>query len=312
MLLLDNLVHLPGDILGTAPAINNVGQIVAQGELGAYLLTPGCPISDEDVRLDPGGPDGVYFNREGQPISMYASFTPTGTNGSPIGLDAYAMACGFTKFDWIQTVDHNLGGVWAHDNPQQDLMVPPLPPYDEPPLGGYTYEYDCEYEYPCGNRACYYPPGCDTTGLRNEWLSIFQPNFATAHPFYYSPEDVNAPRGCAQGGTYGFLGGCSIFITSDADAPDVHGNGALNFFDLPKNTTCTTEPCLEFTTQLVGICDAPSPVCNFAGQSVLLYRWTWESNYNGTTGGVTITGTNGECNDNTHQLCPASARRAAE
>jgi hypothetical protein len=134
-------------------------------------------------------------------------------------------------------------------------LNPLMPPYTDPPLGGYTYQFT------------------------NPGWSIFQPNFATAAPFYYSPQDISS--GCAE-----------VNSTTLACGLPMSDTYTLNFFDAPHNTSYSaTVPCLAFTTQLVGICGTgsePSSICSSPGSpSAPLYQWTWKSNFNGkNTGGV--------------------------
>ena len=146
------------------------------------------------------------------------------------------------------------------------------PPFYDPPLGGYTYQS---------------PP----SPLASTW-SLFQPNFASASPFLYSPLDVlSVPSGCAAGP-----------IGGPCDTPISDGN-TLNFFDSPKDpcifggwaaftvfcdyTTPLNPAFMQFTTQLVGICgSAPSMGCTSPGTpSAPLYQWSWESNFNGISPG---------------------------
>ncbi len=257
-----------------------------------------------DFIPEPGGPNHTYIDLDKKPSSMYGAFTPK-VNGSPVDLVAAANVCGFKAFDWRQTVDANKGGVWAEET-GAELKAgpicgdPPCPPYSDPPPGAYTYDYDCLYEYPCGKDICYYPNGCDCTGIRNQWLKIYQPNFAAANPFYYSALDLQiSPSGCAVGNPPSYekplppkgkgcpkgtlTPGCQLYMTSAANSPSSPGVSQLNFWDKPGNSACHNgEPCFKFTTQLVGVCVAPSTVCNLPTNppSALLYEWTWESNYN--------------------------------
>ena len=136
---------------------------------------------------------------------------------------------------------------------EQASLNPLIPEYSDPPPGGYTYQY-----------------------TEPHW-SDYQPHFATANPFYYSPLDISS--GCARGAKPPALG--CVTPISDGET--------LTFFDTATNSTCLAPaPCFAFKTQLVGICGAtPSPLCDVPGMpSAPLYEWTWKSNFNGATGGV--------------------------
>jgi hypothetical protein len=103
----------------------------------------------------------------------------------------------------------------------------------------------------------------------------YAPDWATAYPFYYNPADIYDNDGCAEGP----VGGpCTTYMTDDY---------TLWFYDVPNDQYCAPPaPCLGFQTQLVGICDSASPVCNSSGPSAPLFEWTWYSNYNGSAGGI--------------------------
>jgi len=232
---------------------------------GSFTLNILCAAT---VDLNPLG-----TSLSGLPFAISATFTsPTNV------LSDYAQACGFAGFDWVQTVTETPtpSAVYAASAP----TVPLTAPFSDPPLGGYTYQFN------------------------NPSYSKLQPNFATAYPYYYSPLDV--PSGCAQGIGPGPIYTCRIQISSGP---------TLNFFDAPRDYLCSpSAPCLGFTSQLVGICGATSFECSSSGPSSPLYQWTWQSNYDGSgdggifevqpinvllpdpgtgTGGITITSING-------------------
>jgi len=232
---------------------------------GSFTLAILCAAT---VDLNPFG-----TSLSGLPFAISATFTSPGTS-----LSAYAQACGFAGFDWIQTVTETPipSGVYAQSAP----TVPLTPPFQDPPLGGYTYEFT------------------------QPSYQILQPHFATAYPYYYSTLDVQS--GCAAGAGLGPIYTCIVPISSGP---------TLNFFDKPSDYLCSPPaPCLGFTSQLVGICGATSIGCSSSGPSSPLYQWTWQSNYNGSgdggifevqpinvllpgpgsgTGGIAITSING-------------------
>lgn len=188
------------------------------------------------------------------PNTIIAQFVPPNN----LTLAAYAQACGFSGFDWVQTVtvsptpvninDYPPGilnpNVYAENNP----AIPLSAPYPDPPLGGYTYEFE------------------DPNFAKGE------PNFATAFPYYYSPLDLE--KGCV---VADLSGNCIANIEPD---PYI-----LNFYDAPANPLCVyPNACKGYTTQLVGVCTSPSLApatsCNASGPSEPLYQWTWTSNVN--------------------------------
>jgi len=222
-----------------------------------------CSLTNINILPYAGGPPSLDW----KPTSMNASFTPTDATGAVMTLADAAKACGFSKFDWVQIMDKSPGGVYAESDclkaggyviqtgqfkgdcsvPITELKSPP--PFLDPVPGGYTYFFILGY--------------LPTNSHEPE-----------AFPFYYSPLDL------------------------DID----HGEKTLLFFDAPTNKGCkTSAACFAFTTQLVGVCEASSPTCNPSGRSTPpfppaplappfpsapLFQWKWESNFNGSTGGV--------------------------
>jgi hypothetical protein len=83
----------------------------------------------------PGGPN----SGDGKPTSENATFTPSNIiTGLPAGLDAAALACGFTAFNWQQTVNEDPDAEYYFS-----ALAPTTPltvPYPDPPPGGYTYQ----------------------------------------------------------------------------------------------------------------------------------------------------------------------------
>ena len=247
----------------TVQVTDSAGNVSPPQPLTLVIL---CPVT---VTLTLGG-----TSADGLPSQTVATFVPE--NNSTL-LD-YATACGFTKFDWAQTTILNPGGIFAQDDPSKPLKAPP--PFLDPPPSGYTFDFTCTSLSPR------YPPDCDPKGLRNQWLSIHQPNFASANPFYYSPSDI--ATGCAEGyepQNGQLTPGCQLLIETDAYT--------LNFYDAPSNSSCQPPvPCFALKTQLVGLCDVASTACNLPGPSAALIEWTWLTNFNGTTGGIYQVGSN--------------------
>ena len=165
---------------------------MAVSNLQVTLTLSSCDLGLPDsLQPFPNGP----LSRSLNATSMGASFTPT-INGVPVSLSTAAAACGFTGFDWQQTIDK-----WpAPSNPSECALIigPPKclaansapatvltapPSFYDPPISGYTY-------------------------FSFEGFSLTNP-FYQANPFYYNPALV--PTECAVATANG---GCSVPITS--------------------------------------------------------------------------------------------------
>jgi hypothetical protein len=217
---------------------------------------------------------GTPASGDGIPTTMNASFTPTDTNGSLVTLHDAEAACGFTGFDWVQTVTVDPGGAYSYNtctanggtvDPKNGNCTIPIPsltaPFSDPPQGGYTYDY--------------------VTWI-NQWLSqpgLNVPHFNDTQGFYYSPEDV--ATGCAIAhvasagncSTPPTLMGCDKRMTSDSFT--------LNFFDLPGRTSYPPKGprFIELQTELVGLLCPQGTTCANPQPSVPLYKWIWKTNF---------------------------------
>jgi hypothetical protein len=233
--------HPPGVTTRTDGAHRFAGQAQDQTSRAPVAL---CPVN---VTLS----TGAYGT------SMNASFTPP----SGLTLIAAANACGFTGFDWVQTITQWPGpsGLFAASNLTTSISIPPLAAMSDPPSGGYTY-------------------------------TVSQtPPFLGAYPFYYNPASLSLD--CAE---YSSAGSCLENIISSPntlnffDAPQNPCLPGGAFLGIP--TICqgglNGAASMAFTTSLVGICgSAPSPGCSSPGMpSTPLYQWTWTSNFNGSAG----------------------------
>ncbi len=227
------------------------------GSIATQTLT----LAVVSVTVWPDLRDGISLSAE--PTQMKAKFV---ADTRPI-LD-FAHACGFAGFDWVQIVTTDLTEPPITAGPSPGVPVSPIPGYYDPPLGGYTYQLSSS-QYPY-------------------WLT-YQPNFASANPYFYNPLDIhleNSLAGCASSVPFGNYG-CLLYIMSD--------DNTINFYDQAGDPSCPTapgSPCLAFETLLVGICDAPTPMCSSVGPSPALYRWDWATNYNGKSGGISGTRSN--------------------
>jgi hypothetical protein len=96
-----------------------------------------------------------------------------------------------------------------------------------------------------------------------------------SYPFYYDAlEDLTQM--------------CALFVSGSCLHDVVEGN-VLNFFDAPadfdlaaSNAQHNSSQFMAFTTSLVGV--LPGNI-----QGPALFSWTWQSNFDGTNGGVTTT-----------------------
>jgi hypothetical protein len=230
--------------------VTDSGGNVASQQLSFSVL---CQVSVYPVPIGQSG--------TGSPMAIFANFAPpnTVTGGT---LSGYALACGFSAFDWQQYVtlwtpsQSQLSlDFFAQNNQTVPLSAPPQ--FSDPPLGGYTYQF--------------YAGTSDPLPV---WKAV-QPNFATAYPYYYSPLDLTS--GCAVSDLE--TDACIAYIESAAQNVGINAQTELNFYDLPNNPLCNPNaPCLAFRTQLVGVCTAPSPSCNATGPSLPLSQWVWTSN----------------------------------
>lgn len=185
-------------------------------------------------------------SRDGLPTAMTASFTPT-MNDMPISLNAAAESCGFVGFDWQQTFDH-------------------LPPPSLPSKCFSSSPTPCFAAASAPHIVLTAPPAFYDPPLGGYTWENYDDQ---AYPFYYNPADV--PTGCAEGKN----GVCIKLITSEDGT-------TLNFFDSPDDPLLPQGGYMGFTTRLVGVLGTSNP--NNVGP--LLYRWSWISTYNDSTGGA--------------------------
>ena len=251
----------PGSYPLTVQVTDSAGNMQPQG----FTLVIGCPMKVTwSVR------DSTSMNT---PVGVvpFGRMVAQATSTTGVTLSVAATECGFSMFDWVQTItqwpkpdgnpDDELFAEVAQPNPAAPT-IPLSAPYSDPPLGGYTYQFP--QNFPVGSEDY----------LHAESFLIFQPNVASAYPFYYSTLDIAA--GCA----FVASGTCSLLIMSDAYT--------LNFVDTPHSPLCSPpETCIAVQTQLVGICTATSSACGVSGgPSTPLYQWNWETDFNGSTGGI--------------------------
>jgi uncharacterized protein (TIGR03437 family) len=217
---------------------------------------------------------------------MQATFSPPPlpNNPTPTLLD-YAKACGFTSFEWQQVITVMPANVNGDVIPSSPALVP-----------NNVYPAACSAVTP----AIWSGSGCSLVAgpslLTGNALSYpfladppnggyYQPPTPNSYPFYY-PLAVFAP-------------GAPLLCTVKNGCPPfqyiVSPDGkATTFLDDPAAPGLPGDPIAisplaghfaAFQTSLVGV-DSQIQPHN-------LYSWTWNTTYNGTSGGVAITAVNG-------------------
>lgn len=254
----------PGDPTTPAGAYNFTVQVTDSANHMAPATFTFCLVNVQRI------PGGECASKQKLPTSLVATFVPP--NNST--LHDFAQACGFNGFDW-QQIMVRYPGARAYQPPAYPIMTADgINTFLDPPQGGWTYEYSCMMSNP--------PPDCDSKNLTAPWVSMFLPHFANAYPLYYSTDDL--AYGCAVGTS------ANCMPTLGCQTPIISGN-TLTFLDMPMNTACNyPNACITVLTRLVGLCDAPSARCNAPGPSgtgvAPLSEWRWDSNFNGTSGGI--------------------------
>ncbi len=242
----------------------------------------------------------------GPPTGIPTSVTLTFNSPNSMTLADYAASCGYSGFDWVQTMtqEPNPSGVYAENDALSGSPAPLTPQWLDPPLGGYTFQFTCtSFTLSATGQPQYLPPDCDPTGLYNARLNNNLPNFASANPFYYSPLDLGPAyvgaqdTGCAEGhkpdfpppgtspyhclmlGTCSLEPGCQIPVSTDPST--------LKYFDAPHNMSCQpTASCIGWQTQLVGlVCPSTGQSCTSPTPSTPLWQRSFQTNFNGTVGG---------------------------
>jgi hypothetical protein len=209
-----------------------------------------CPVN---VTWSVGGLGGT---------SMNATFIPV----SGLTLPAAAQACGFAGFDWQQTITslpcpspyfaNSPSGLGACSQ-NGSLAAPPA--FNDPPIGGYTYQ-------PGYNPAPFCYPSA--SALSNE-----------QSPGAYCVSTLAS-------------GSCLVPLVSANDE-------TLAFYDAPADPCLPSgNPGLQ-STYCGGLTDPPSSSIGFttalvginqdSTASLPLYQWTWTDNFNGTSGGIPTT-----------------------
>lgn len=251
----------PGSISNIITVAGNESDPTPANNTASATVTVNCVDPNEVMPLAEGPP-----SVNGYPVVMSSSFTTL----SGLSLPDLATACGFTEFDWQQTITNlpspslvrpaDPSSVSQNLSSNGTLIAPP--PFNDPPPGGYTY------------------------------AESQQPPFQGAYPFYYNPASIFF--GCALRNE---AGGCMTYILS--------GLKTLNFVDVPRDPCLpingpVTPQVLQLVSQnqanYCGGAQAP-PLSSIAfvtalagvnpdGTASPLVQWTWTDTFNGISGGV--------------------------
>lgn len=245
-------------VSATVPVqINPFGVAIVSSGAGGVGSSPSCTVKNTDVITQLNG-----TSLSSEPTGLILSFIPP----SGLSLNQFASQCGFTGFDWVMLIDQWPGpsGLFAELAPTVPIIiVPPQPPQNDPPAGGYTY------------------------------VESRQPPFAGAFPFYYNPQSmatscaVFANGNCAEPIINNQIPSVTFF---DAPVNSCLPGGAFFGNTSECQGTLTSPSFMSFRTILVGICNStPSPLCSGAGQpSAALFQVEWIDDFNGTTGGIPV------------------------
>jgi hypothetical protein len=239
---------------GALPLDFTFSSTFASGSLpGSYITWNGA--SAPPPPLPPSAPlpalpspcaaavDGaVSLSLGGGGTQMRATFIPNGG----LSLSAAAVACDVSSFNWQQTIDvvpKPYSSSFATNSGE-----PLIPPFNDPPLSGYTYHI-----------------ACDTSHVTD-----------TAFPFYYNPSGPVSD--CLSLAAHTFDDSFLTFTDTPAD-PCLRAGGGIDLFGCPF-TRAPPGSFLEFTTDLLGVVSGfPGPV---------LSQWTWIDTFNGTSGGIGV------------------------
>jgi hypothetical protein len=188
----------------------------------------------------------------GRTTQIQATFIPQGIDPATshkYTLAAAATVCGFTNFDWQQTITADpTATVFAIAAPTVALVAP----YNDPPVSGYTYMQTWKF---------------NIAGVGN---NIPGPIDAPGVPVYYDP--YNQAQAKTAAGDMTLAGNTNTAMNT------------LSFFDAPAEPTLPAGTTINFTTHLVGLGKGPTYPVIDTGMG-----FTWTSNNNGTVGGIAVT-----------------------
>jgi hypothetical protein len=242
----------------TSGVVNFIVPIAALGGTGYFSL--------ENALASAVSCSQLVNNSVPKPASGGTTVTTTFTpQVSGYTLQRAAAACGFSSFNWQQTVTHlpdpNPFTAYNFGSPMK-LTGASVPFNDPPPGGGYSYQSTLDFSY----------------------------------PFYCSGSDFSAGGVCAQTST------TLQFLDRPADPciPNADGTPSAAFKANLNNvaTLCgnRTSPLWDsyvgFTTHLMGVLPSfvPGTNCVVLGTCIDLgIGFTWTDDFNGTSGGAFVT-----------------------
>jgi hypothetical protein len=220
--------------------VNETGSTSFNWQLGTGT---GCTLKQADIFKYAGGP----YSSNLLPETMNATFTPTDANGSQISLIAAAAACGFSGFNFYQTVTTDV------HPPKDSAGVVLSVPYSDPP-----------------------PPPVSPPGLPGGYLG----HLDNAFPFFWNQVDLSQTVPCTQK-TPDPPFAAPIESTNTLRFQDCPGEPLLLSTD-PAMVFVTSLAGICGSGATATACKSvpfgfPAP----------LSTWTWQSTFNGTnTGGV--------------------------
>jgi hypothetical protein len=182
-------------------SISFVGTYVRQ--CGSIIKGAVIPSVDTEIKI---------LNTVFRQPTMRATFTPN----FGLTLSEAAAACGFTDYDWQQTITHfpSPSAIYQVGNPTP-LTAPPT--FFDPPPNGYTYCVPL-FGSPCDQYPFYFNPY--TTGIQ----SLSQYETTNTLSFVDRPSDSDLPPGDFMGFTTQLVGVCNATpspLCSSLGAPSV-------------------------------------------------------------------------------------------
>jgi hypothetical protein len=240
--------------------------INSSGTVGTVnFITPIAPGKTDYFSLENALTSGsackaALDNAVPKPAGGSTSITTTFKPNGGITLAQAATLCGFTAWNWQQTIT-----AW----PSKDLMeiaaptVALIAPFNDVPRSGYTYMQHWKFPPPAPPAA----PGC--AGPIN----------APQLKVYYDPFNAAQSTVTCGGSVY------SLDI-NHAETPTGANATTLSFYDSPSDPNLPAGKTNNFTTHLVGL-QGLLPGAAVVDTGI---GFDWTSNNNGTVGGVAVSG----------------------
>jgi hypothetical protein len=195
----------------------------------------------------------------GNPTTIQAFFTPN----FGLTLQQAAAACGFTNFDWVQTIKY-IPGIQPIFQSGGQQLTSSSTPFNDPISGGYTYCVPM-FGYPCDGFPYYYgvnDPSANPFSLaHNETVNTLS--------FYDGPSDPCLLD--SNGQTSPVWNNVNNAVYGPTGAP------------VPIQSVCPLSQLasgyLDFNTSLVGVLPSGTP-------QDLGMGFKWLDDFNGTSGGI--------------------------